>query len=106
MWGNIKIHSKFVTNPVRFYFKERLLFDQSLKVCVDKVMTNHPLVERNAIIALGKFRSRKAVEVLKSKFCLTKETSLHQLILNTLLNMEEFELVTTLREQQIEYQKN
>ena len=68
-------------------------------------MTNHPLVERNAIIALGKFRSRKSVEVLKSKFFLTKETSLHQLILNTLLNMEEFELVTTLRKQQIEHQK-
>ncbi len=102
---NIKIHSKFVSNPVRFYFKERFLFDQSLKVCVDKVMTNHPLVERNAIIALGKFRSRKSVEVLKSKFFLTKETSLHQLILNTLLNMEEFELVTTLRKQQIEHQK-
>ena len=99
---NIKIHSKFVSNPVRYYFKEKLLFDESLQVCIEKVMSTNQLVERNAVIALGKFRSKAAVKILTNKFFLTKEASLQQLILNNLLNLEEFELVTELRSQQIE----
>ncbi|MEE2925071.1 MAG: HEAT repeat domain-containing protein [bacterium] len=94
---NIKINSKFVSNPIRYYFKEKSLFDDALKVCIDKTLSDDVLVERNAIIALGKFRSKKSVNALEFKFSITKEPSLRNLILNTLLNLEEFELVTTLR---------
>jgi len=94
---NIKINSKFVSNPVRYYFKEKSLFNEALEVCVDKTMSTDFLVERNAIIALGKFRSKKSVKVLEIKYSLTQESSLQNVILNTLLNLEEYELVTSLR---------
>ena len=33
---NIKINSKFVSNPVGYYLKEKSLFDDALKVCIEK----------------------------------------------------------------------
>ena len=60
-------------------------------------MSKDFLVERNAIIALGKFRSKKSVKALEIKFLQTNDLSIQNLILNTLLNLEEFELVTNLR---------
>lgn len=96
---NIKINSKFVSNPVGYYLKEKSLFDDALKVCIEKTMQNDFLVERNAIIALGKFRSKKSVDVLEAKFLVTDDCSIQNLILNTLLNLEEYELVTFLRKQ-------
>lgn len=99
---SIKISLQFIADPVKFYFKERALFKDALKICIQQVMNPHPLVERNAVIALGKIRSNQAVEILRNKFLSTARLSLKQLIINSLLQLEEFELVTNLRKELVE----
>lgn len=99
---NIKISIQFMADPVKFYFKEKSLFENSLQICIEKAQSEHPLIEMNAVIALGKLRSNKAVAVLHKKFLMTSRTSVQKAIIQSLMQLEEFELVSILRKELIE----
>jgi len=95
---NLKVLYRVLSHPMHFYLRERkTLFLEAIRVSSDKVMEENPLVERNAIIALMKIRSNLAVPVLLKKFAASKDENIHQLILETLLALEEFSLVSRLR---------
>lgn len=99
---NIKISIQFIADPVKFYFKEKSLFENSLQTCIEKSQSEHPLVEMNAVIALGKLRSNKSVVVLHKKFLQTSRPSVQQAIIQALIQLEEFELVSSLRKELVE----
>ncbi len=95
---NLKILYRVLSHPMHFYLRERkTLFLEAIRVASDKVMESNPLVERNAILALLKIRSNLAVPVLMKKYSQSKDENIHQLILETLLALEEYSLVSRLR---------
>lgn len=94
---NIIIASRFLGNPVDFYFKHKKLVDQALEVSYSKIFHEHPFVERNSILALKKIRCRKSVKILYEKYQKTNSIDLKQMILEAMLEMKEYDLVRSLR---------
>ncbi|MCO4781241.1 MAG: HEAT repeat domain-containing protein [Candidatus Cloacimonetes bacterium] len=94
---NIEIASRFLGSPVEFYFKNKSLIDQALEVSYSKIFHSHPFVERNSILALKKIRCRKSVAILHEKYLKTNSVDLRQMILESMLEMKEYDLVRTLR---------
>jgi hypothetical protein len=95
---NLRILFPHLSNPLSFYLQEGSLFESSLEVCQKKIFNEHPLVEKNAIIALGKMGSRTSIRVLEHKYFQTENKALQQWIIEALLEMGEFTLVSWLRE--------
>ncbi|MCJ8346855.1 HEAT repeat domain-containing protein [bacterium] len=94
---NIEIASRFLGNPVEFYFKNKTLIERALEVSYAKIFHEHAFVERNAILCLKKIRCNKSVSILHQKYLKTSSKDLKQMILEAMLDMKEYDLVRSLR---------
>jgi len=97
---NLRILFSNLSNPLSFYLHEVPLFNSALKICQERVFDEHPLVEKNSIIALGKMGSRASVEVLRDKYLQTEKQPVRQWIIEALLKMDEYAQVSELRERE------
>ncbi len=97
---NIAIVEAHISHPESFWLKEKKsLFERARKICEDKLFHEHPLVERNALLALKKMGSRHAVPSLVLKFREKEDVNLRQQVLEALIAMDEFQLVSRLRQE-------
>ncbi|PCJ17917.1 MAG: hypothetical protein COB02_12685 [Candidatus Cloacimonadota bacterium] len=94
---NIEIASRFLGDPIEFYFRNKNLIERSLEVSYSKIFHSHPFVERNAILSLKKIKCNKSIKILHEKYLKTNSKDLKQMILEAMLDMKEYELVRTLR---------
>jgi len=94
---NVRICQQFLSDPVQFYFKEHRMFHHAIELCMKKVFHSHPLVERNAILALQKIRTKSSSFTLESKYHQTDEPIVKQMVVEALLAAEEFAVVSELR---------
>ncbi|MBT3783720.1 HEAT repeat domain-containing protein [bacterium] len=95
---NVQIVSSLQSDPLRYYYQNEKIFLEAREICERLVFHKHPLVERNAIKALRKIRSRFSQPVLVKKLNQATDPSLRQLLIDVLeLVMEAAELAALKR---------
>jgi|GEM_PF-1039754 len=81
---NVQIISSSQKDPIRFYEQNQKNFTEVRQICEKLIFHEHPLVERNALNALKKIRSRFSEPILVKKLNQATDPSTREMVLGVL----------------------
>jgi HEAT repeat protein len=100
---NLSVFARFHHDLPGFYLNEKnSLFQAAFDLCLEKLWSDEPLIERNSIIALKKMQNREAVPHLIKKYDNSSEKLIHTMVLEALEECGETALVSQLRQRAME----